>query len=240
VGAVLDELPDGAVIVLDDLELWWERAEGGLTVLDRIFDAIERHGDRILFLLGVGTAAFRLIDRLRPLTDKAITIIDCGPVGAEELKSIVELRHGTAGMRFELDDRPESDLSQWALAKLFSKHFDYSGGCVGAALRAWVTSIREVRDETIVIEPPEPRHWEVIDELGVEHKALLLQLALHKRLSRDALVRVTGMEAEVVEEDVGALRRTGLVVEDRDGVVEIDPFLLHAVTDRFVRGGLLS
>jgi amino acid transporter len=237
---VLRELPDGAVVFIDDLELWWERTSGGLAVLDVIFDAIAKHGDRVLFVVGIGTAAFRLVDRLRPLAGDAVAVIDCGPVSAEELKSIVELRHGSAGMRFELDAVDEGDLSQWALARLFSKHFDYAGGCVGAALRAWVANIDEVRDKTLVIEPPEPRNWEVLDELRVEWKALLLQLTLHKRLGRDALERVTGADAATLERDVGALRRAGLIVEDRDGVIEVDPYLHHALTDRFVRGGLLA
>jgi len=238
--AVLGELPDGAVIVLDDLELWWERSEEGLAAVERIYRAIVDHGDRLLFLVGVGTTTFRLIDQLSPLADKAIAIIDCGPVGAEELKTIVELRHGTAGMRFELDGQDEGALSQWALARLFSKHFDYAGGTVGSALRAWVTSIEDVDEKTLVIQAPEPEHWEVIDELAVEWKALLLQLALHKRRSRPALARVTGLKKEQIDRDLGALCRAGLVIEDRDGVVEIDPFLHHAITDRFVRGGLLS
>ncbi|RLB53157.1 MAG: hypothetical protein DRJ42_12740 [Deltaproteobacteria bacterium] len=238
--AMLSELPKGAVVVLDDLELWWERSERGLDAIERIYRAIVDHGDRILFLIGVGTTTFRLIDQLSPFADKAIGIIDCGPVGAEELKSIVELRHGTAGMRFELDEQDENTLSQWALARLFSKHFDYAGGTVGSALRAWVSSIREVNDKTLVIEAPEPQHWEVIDELTVEWKALLLTLALHKRRSPEALVRVTGLEGDVVDRDLGALARAGLIVQSRDGVVEIDPFMHHAITDRFVRGGLLS
>ncbi len=188
----------------------------------------------------MGTTTFRLIDQLSPLADKAIAIVDCGPVGAEELKTIVELRHGTAGMRFELDGEDEGELSQWALARLFSKHFDYAGGTVGSALRAWVTSIESVDDKNIVITAPEPEHWEVIDELAVEWKALLLSLLLHKRRSKKSLPRVTGLEPEQIERDLGALCRAGLVIEGREGIVEIDPFLHHAISDRFVRGGLLS
>ncbi len=240
IDAVLSELPDGSVVVLDDLELWWERTEEGLGAIERIYNAIVDHGDRVLFLLGIGTTTFRLIDQLSPLADKAIAIIDCGPVGAEELKTIVELRHGTAGMRFELEGEDEGELSQWALARLFSKHFDYAGGTVGSALRAWVTSIDSVDDKNIVIRAPEPEHWEVIDELAVEWKALLLSLVLHKRRSKKALPRVTGLAPEQIERDLGALCRAGLVIEGREGIVEIDPFLHHAITDRFVRGGLLS
>ena len=232
-------LPERSVVVLDDFELWWERQEAGFAVIDVILDLVERHGDRILFIIGVSTTAFALIARLRPLSDKAVAVLRCGAMGAELLKEVVELRHGTAGMAFLLNNRPEQELSQWAMARLYSKYFDYSGGSVGAALRAWIASIREVRDKSIVIEAPEPKHWEVLDELRVEWKALLLELTLHKQMSRERLERVTGLTSATIAADVAALVRTGLVVEDREGILEIDPFVHHPLAERFHRGGLI-
>ena len=209
-------------------------------MIDRILELVEANGRRCLFLISCGTYAFRLLDRLRPLSESALSIVPCGPMEAEALKRVVSLRHGSAGMKFELGDRHEEQLSQWALARLFSRHFDYAGGVVGVALRGWVASIREVQGSQIVIEAPERRGWEVLDDLRSEWIALLLQLALRKQVSFDALRRMTGLDEAVLQRDTAALRRMGLIVRDRDGVFELDAFVQQAFCQRMVKRGVLA
>ncbi|MEM9194476.1 MAG: hypothetical protein AAGF12_35190, partial [Myxococcota bacterium] len=237
---IFSDLKDGSVVVIDDLELWWERSSEGFDVLDAIFEAVGAHGSRLLFLIGIGNHAFPLIDRLRPLSDNALSIVDCGPMSAESISEVVTLRHGSAGMKFELDDRDEQDLSPWMLARLFSKHFDYAGGYVGAALRGWIANIQAVHDKSLVIDVPDRGDLGALDELRLDWTALLVQVALHKQRDRDALSRVSGIDRATIDRDTESLARLGLLSVDRDGVVEIDPFVHHLVTERFSRRGLLS
>jgi amino acid transporter len=236
---VLDELPDGSMLALDDFEMWWARDQGGLAVVDCVLSLIERFGKRILFVLTMSRQAYAFINRLRPLTTDAIAVIDCGPVPAAELRDIIMLRHASTGLRFELAGRGEEDLGKWRQARLFSAVFDATGGMVGPALRSWLAQVRTVSDGVLRLEASSRRGDDVIDALPPESVALLLQLVLHKQLGRARLVRIAAESRVAVERDLERLVRMRLVTETPQQVLEINPFIQHVIVDRFARRGLV-
>lgn len=229
---ILTALPERSVVVFEDLELWWERGDHGLVVIDELLGLFEAHAGRILFLVELATHPFDMINRFRPLADHALSVISCGPLPAVALKDIVMLRHGSTGVTFELDGTEESDLSEWRLARLFSQHFSYSRGIVGAALTSWITHIERADAGRIVVRTPTRSDWQVLDELRPEWLALLTQLLLHKRLTRERLVRLSRLESRDLDRQVDALRRMGLVQESRQGSLRLNRFLTHILIDR--------
>ena len=237
---VIRTTPPGSVFVLDDLELWWERREGGEAAIDAIFDLVSRHGDKRLFVLGMGRHAHALLSKLRPIGDQALATIACDPMPAEELEAIITLRHGSSGLEFRLGGRDEDRMTPWRKARLFSGHFDYSGGNVGAALRAWLAHVADVEERTLVVRIPDKPRWGALDDLRPEHAALLIQLVLHKQAAFERLARVTGLPHAELREELEPLRRMGLVVRSRQRTLAVNPFVQHAVLDRFERRGLLS
>jgi amino acid transporter len=237
---LLGHLGDGTVIVIDDLELWWERSESGFGVVDRVAELVERFGDRILFVVAMSSQAFSFINRFRALGDDALAVLECTPVPAEDLQSIVMLRHGSTGLKFVLGGKEEAELSDLRMARLFSKHFDYSGGQVGAALRSWVTHVRKVGSGALDVVTPSPSRWELLDELRPSLKAILVQLVLHKSLSRARLLDVTGAEPTSLDHELDTLVRMGLVNESQRHALAINPFVHHAVIRRLNQRGLLA
>lgn len=237
---IISELPDGATIVIDDLELWWERSEDGLAVIDHITELVERSGRRCRFVLALASSTLAFVDRFRSLSDRAIALIECPSMSAMDLKKVVTLRHGSSGLKFELGAQAESELGELGLARLFSDHFDYSGGIVGAALRSWVTHVDKVRGEVIAVRAPEHARREVLDELRTEHVALLAQLMLHKQLTHARLGRVSGVDPRGLAREIETLERMNLVVPTRHNVLELNPFVQHIVAERLVDRGLLS
>jgi hypothetical protein len=233
-------MEDGTVIVVDDLELWWERSADGFGVVDHIAELVDEFGGRILFVIALSTQAFGFINRFRPIGDEALAVIECTPVPAEDLKSIIMLRHGSTGLKFSLDSKEESELSDLKLARLFSRHFDYSNGHVGAALRSWITHVEKVGSSVLEVQSPSSARWEVIDELRPSLKALLVQLVLHKSLSRERLRDITLVDPSFIDHEVDTLVRMGLVVESQQHALAINPFVHHAVIGRLHRRGLLA
>jgi amino acid transporter len=233
------EIPDGATLVFDDVELWWERSPGGLAVLERIARLIDEQGHRCRFILCASRPALALIDRLQPLSDRALGVVDCAPMPALALKNVVTLRHASSGMKFELGSKGEDSLGELGLAQLFSRHFDYSSGWVGPALRSWLTHVARVKGDTLSVRRPERDHWEVIDELGTESVALLVQLALHKQLTFSRLARLSRLDERSLRAGADTLERTNLVVESHRGVLEMNPFVQHVVLERFSERELL-
>ncbi|MCA9604787.1 MAG: amino acid permease [Myxococcales bacterium] len=229
---IIAALPDRSVVVIEDLELWWERSRDGLAVIDELLACVQAHGDRVLFVIEVGTHPFEAIDRFRHLADRALAVVECGPLPAESLKEIVMLRHGSTGVTFELDGVPEGTLTEWRIARLFSKHFTASRGLVGAALCGWITHVDKATDRTMAIRAPEQRGWEVLDAMRPEWIAILIQLLLHKRMTRPRLLRVSGLSAEALDEPLDVLLRMGLVRESRHGILRLDRFVTHVLIER--------
>lgn len=238
--AALSALPRGSVLIFDDLNLWWERSDDGQRLVQQVLSAIKNHGNRVLFVIGLETQAFHFINRAAPISDAALALLECGPLPAESLRSIVTLRHSSTGLKYKWGKKDEDELGSIALARLFSQHFNHSGGSVGATLRSWVASIDRVRGETLEITVPQRKDWEALDALRPSWVALLLQLLLHKQLGVERLRRVSGLSRDALKEELDSLERMGLIVESQRRVIEIEPGVLPALQERFSKQGLLA
>ncbi|MBL4688305.1 MAG: ATP-binding protein [Nannocystaceae bacterium] len=237
---LMRKLPDGAVFVFDDLELWWERSDGGDAIINTFIELVETYGGRHFFIANINIHAWRLIGKLTRLGDVALSVVDCDPLPAEALKSIISLRHGSTGLQFDLAGTREDDLAPWRQARLFTRYFDYSGGLVAVALRAWLSHIDKVDGNTLVMRWPKRPRVAAIDGLRIEMALLLLQLVLHKQLTVQRLARVTGRSADALEEDLGPLVRMGLVRRDSRDIVHVDRFAAHWVVERLRAQGLVA
>ena len=237
---VIQSLPRGSVVLIDDLELWWERSENGQAVLEEIAKLIEAHGSRCFFILGINTQSFVFINRFVGLAGLALSVIECGPVDAEAIKSMVMVRHRSTGRKLKLGRKTEDQLSEWRLARLFNSYFDYAQGNLAAALLGWIAHIEYVQDEEVMIRIPVAADPEMLDQLRPEWLALLQQLVLHKQATFARLERITHLEPMVLREQMSALMRMGLLVENRQGVVEINRYLQHFVTADLARRGHLA
>ncbi|MFT7582086.1 MAG: hypothetical protein ACI9MR_003768, partial [Myxococcota bacterium] len=235
----LKTLSRDVVLVFEDVELWWERSAHGLDVVDHIMGLIDRYGDRVLFILDMNIAAFRAVNRFRGLTDRALAVIECGPVDAKTLRRIIELRHGSTGLSFSLKDRSEDELSEWRRARLFSAHFDASRGLIGAALAGWLGHITAVEEESLTIRMPNVIDSELLADLDVDKRALLVQLGLHRALTVPRLLRVTGLAEEKLEAQMAMLERSGFIVRDGQGVVAINRYIRHEVVRHLEQRGVL-
>ena len=237
--ALFSALPRGSVVILDDLNLWWQRSPQGHLLIEQLLDAVDKGAGRILFVFAIETRALRLINRLVSVTDRALCTIECTPVPAEALKSIVTLRHGSTGMKYQLGLRTENEMGSIALARFFSSYFDHSGGSIGATLRAWIASIAKVKSDTLIIEQPARRDWESFDSLRPSWVALLVQLYLHKQMSFSRLSKVCPLPQHELRQALEPLLRTGIVSQSQRKILEIDPYVAPAIKERFEKLGWL-
>ena len=237
---VLAGLPGGVAVILHDVEMWWSRRPGGTVVIDRLLSLIEAHGDRIFFVLNLNVHAFRFIDRIVPLSDRALAVLECGPLDASALKEVITRRHASTGLRFELDGRLESTLGDWRQARLFSRYFDYAQGSVGVALRAWMVHIERFHQDRLMIRRPENFDHEVFFRLRVEWIALIVELILHREVTLTRLQTLSGLDPSTVASTVRTLQRMGLVLVDRHETVSLDPTAQHMVIQHLRSRGMVE
>lgn len=230
VDELLGTLPERSAVVLEDASRWWERSEGGLAVIDEVLRLIDRFGERCLFVIELDTRVFRAIGRFRELAGKALAVVECGPVDSRTLRSIIELRHRSTGLSFELEGRLEDALGDLARARLFARAFDDARGLVGPALQGWIAAIQRVEGDVLKLRAPRAVDDGVLEDLPVGLQAILVQLVLHRALTVPRLERVTGLSAEALAGSVATLTRMGLVERDGEGVVVVNRFVKHRVS----------
>ncbi|NVB36888.1 amino acid permease [Pseudenhygromyxa sp. WMMC2535] len=236
---ILGAVPTGSVIMIHDLELWWERSPEGAAVIDKLGELIARWGDRLCFILELDVHAFDFLGRLTGIGDQALAVVECQPFPAEQLKELIEIRHRSTGLRYSLDEREEEALPAWNKARLFTHHFDSSGGYVGVALQSWITHIESISGDRLQLRRPSAVDSEVLAELRIEWVALLLQFIVHKRLTRARLARVTGLDEAGLERTLSTLQRAGLLVVDLQGTFEINRYVHHLVVAALRERGVL-
>lgn len=230
---VFNALPPNSVLILDDLELWWERSEKGFAVIDLIVELINDFGGKCFFIANGNLHSFQLLNRIRKIENHFLGFIECQPFDAEALKDAVMLRHRSTGLKIELNGQAEDELSELRLARLFNAYFDYSAGNVGAALQGWISHIENFNQGRLALRLPEPPDTASLENLESAWVALLAQVLLHKRLTPARLERIMDDPAQEWQAPLAALKRAGLVIEGTNGTLEIDPYLYPHLYRKF-------
>ena len=236
---IFDTLPFGSVIVIHDLELWWERSEQGFEVIKLILELIGKFDYKFLFIVNMNPFAYELISGMQTMENHFISIINCRPFNSEELKEMVMRRHRSSGLKFKIGKKQEDNISEISLARLFNKYFDESEGNPGTVLYHWLSNIQKVTLGTINIKPPKNIDLQPIEDMGDEALVILVQLLLQKRIPLHTLERLLGLEPHITEEIVNSMIQAGMIEERSGKLLLINPYVEPFVRKVLKRKGLV-
>lgn len=229
---IFGTLAHGSVIILNDLEMWWERRSGGLEVINKIASLIEEYGDRFFFIVNANSYALRMINSLTEFENHFLDIIYCNPMSAAELQKLIMVRHNSSGYKFRMDGKEEDDISDTSLAGYFNMLYNYSGGNTSAALNGWLASVKDYDGSFLELSYPGMSDRAFSDLLEPMQVNILVQFILHKKLDETALHRLIASADRNIENDINLLKRTGLITE-QEGILEINPFVRHFLLKEF-------
>ena len=236
---IIRALPPDSAIIINDLELWWERSPEGMTTVEEIMRLINEHSKRCLFVVNTNPTAYHLINVLDPIADYFLNVIPYRPFTTEEIEHLVLLRHWSGGLTFVLNGREEDALSEWKKAKFFNNFFDYSEGNPGVALGAWLSSIEKVGGKQIHLRMPKLPDYGALRALPDDWVMMVIQFLLHKRLSLPRLRRVLYADMTTVRELLQDLLRAGLLVEKGTGVYQLNAYTEIHLINLFKEQGIL-
>jgi len=208
---------DRAIIVIDDLELWWEKVSGGLLVLNRLAQLIDEFGDKHFFIVSANIHSYAVIQKLINLNNHFLNVITLSPFSAEDLQKVVLTRHQSGQLHFATNRRNEENFRSWNYARFFSRLFNYSKGNVGVALSAWLVNVDNFSDGRLQLGILRSQESNPLSFFNVDHWMLVLQLLLHKSASLDKLKRITAIdndEQHLLIEYLSVLERAGVVEHD--------------------------
>ena len=229
---IMNHVSKGSVLIINDLELFWERSQEGLNNIILLEKLIDSFSHKIIFIVNMNPHAFRLINQLTEFNDHFIDIINFTPFNAEELKELIMKRHQSSGLNINVNSSM-IPLNELQMAQLFNGYFDYSMGNPGTALNGWLANIQQISDGSLNILKPENPSLLVIRDLDQDWTMILTQYLLHKRLTLEKLERITGWAHAELKSLLLAMLRAGIIVEKASGIYQIDPYIQPFITLAF-------
>lgn len=222
---ILESIPHGSILHIHDMECWWERRSGGYEVIKEMLNLINLYSNKCLFILSSNPQAYNLINRVLTIQHHFISVIECQPFTAEDLKNLILLRHKSSGLKFTIKDRPEDELSAFRTARIFNEYFEYSRGNPGVALNGWLSDILSINEKTLNMRMPGNRSFGALRDLKPTLLVVLSEVVLHRRTTIPKLMRIMGLPLLEVEGLLYALQRMGLLYENTPGVFAINTYV---------------
>jgi hypothetical protein len=174
------------------------------------------------------------MEKLMPLSNYLLGIIKINPIPVNSLKEMIMLRHQGAGLDFTYNGRTKDELSAVRLADLFVKIYKFSGGNPGVALAAWLSSIRSIENENLMILPIELPRIDFISHFKSDAILVIIQLLIHKQLTIRRLTTVLGFDPDIVDQQVLFLWRMGMINKLQNDVYEINIYWYPVLTQYLV------
>jgi len=236
---IFSQLPQNSVLIINDMELFWERTTDGQQIIELLSELIDNYGNKILFVVNMNPHTYKVINRISGFGSHFIENIILQPFDSEILRELILKRHRSSGLQIVLE-KETSPLNELETARLFNGLFNYSSGFVGTALNGWLASINEANGETLSLSIPAYPPIMVLRELNVEWEMLLTQFVLHKRLTPERIGRISDWTPSQVKAVLTAMLRAGIIAEKTAGIYHIQPFIHPFVIEAFKEKEILS
>ncbi len=231
---ILNLLPHNSVLILHDLELWWERSEeDGLALIRHIKSLIIHYAPKCLFVVNMNPFAFTVINTAEPLDLLCAGVVRCRPFNSFELKQLVMTRHKSSGLTIDFGSGAGDTFGEIKLARVFNQLFSYSKGNPGAAMNGWLLGINDFTNKSIVWKAPELPDDEVFMTMPEAWNHLLLQLLLHKRMGSKKIARCVQLDSHQIVKALQVMKRLQLLCTRGDSLYFINPTIEFLLVNHF-------
>ncbi len=227
------------VIILEDIELWWEKQPQGQEVITQLHEYIRKYSNKVLFISTVNIYAYKVINQISNIEANYLSVINMGAMDAKDINEMIMKRHNTSGLKFIHKKKAQEQFHTWDYAKLFNRYFNFSSGIPGIAAHAWINNIVDIDDKTIRIRYPNPAHAESFEQLTTEQNWHLLLFVLHKNMSLDKFSRLTNFTKHEAFLEIEKMLRKGLIYKTDDNIFRINILIHHLIVQHLKNNRLL-
>jgi amino acid transporter len=235
----LRQLKNKLVIIIDDLELWWEKQADGQKVISQIHELIRRYGNKVLFISTINTHSYKVINKAMDIEAAYINAVMMGAMDAKEINEMIMTRHNTSGLKFTLKKKSQEQLHTWDYAKLFNHYFNFSRGIPGIAIHSWVNNITEFDNNNLRIKYPIGHNTDAFDQFSTEQNWHLLLFVLHKNMSLEKFSRLTKLNKHESFLEIEKMMRKGLIYKTEENVFRINILMHHLIVQHLQNNRLL-
>ena len=218
-----------SALIIDNLEMWWEKSPKGFRVLDSIIKLIQQEKGRILPILVCNKYALRLISQTHSIMNKVDHFLEVPLMNAKEIELAIMRRHETLGQSIHFASKGREHILLWKKARLFSRLFNLSGGIIASALAIWPGLIDETDDKSLTISRRRIPDVSVLDGLLPVEDEMLVLFQMHRMLDSKKLGRLLGIATEDATDMLNHFEDM-LLLQRRDlGFFEIHPLSMPII-----------
>jgi len=244
---IFGKIPAGSVMIIEDLELWWEKSVQGSVVIKELIQLIVDYSYKCMFIINANIHSYRIINKINNIQAFLLNNIELQPLVSRQLEQIIMLRHDSSNLRIKLRDRAMNKFRSWEYARLFSKYFNYSGGNPGVAMQAWISNITAIDNHTITIRYPRIPDLSDLEMMDDDLFILIIQIILHKKITIEKLYRIYLLEESNSETEskgnkkiklvkgIEILKRSG-IIDSNDDIFSINtnlyPHIINLLIDK--------
>ncbi len=206
--SILNQIDDGTILVFNDLEKWWVKADNGSAAINYISKIIQIFGSKHYFLLNCNIFSFDILRKSSILDESLLSTIIVSPVSRSEIKEIILKRHRTAGMDIWFNGKLVEDSKK--LDAFFSDLHDRSNGNVGVALNSWINGIRLNEDKQLIIRKNSIVNFPLISKAN--WKVILYHFIIHDHLKIIQIQKIFGKnDNEWIFNTIKEIEKAGLI-----------------------------
>jgi len=212
--AILQQLPAGCAIILEDIELWWEKAPNQNILIERILQLIGDFSFKCFFIVSCHKLPYKLINLMNNADQYFIGQISLNPFNAEELHQAIIRRHKSGHLKFTMNGKTEENFRTWDYARYFTKLFNITGGNIGQSLFHWIACFTDYQSGRIIMQEPKQLDINKIENIELDWYLLISQFMLHKHMDMDKIIRVMRGKQNQREEyrkQLNAMKRAGIL-----------------------------
>ncbi|MFO8088121.1 MAG: hypothetical protein R6T91_10025 [Bacteroidales bacterium] len=220
---IFSDLPSNAVIVFEDIELWWENSSHGMQIIRLIMNIIKRYSKQHLFIITTQEQSFDLINRQHQIEHNFLSHIHCEPMSAKDIREAIMIRHRSGNLTFTYKNHPEDQLKLWTETRMFSKYFSLSKGNVGIALRMWIHHIERYEQGKLQIREPIIPDTSCLGNLEPDWYLSIVQILLHRQVNRDKLARLMHISKDEAMNQLNTFTMAGILQQSGQDIYEINP-----------------
>ena len=224
--SIINQTNQKTVYIIEDLEQWWIKTEGGHKAIDYLALLIEKFGAKHYFVITCNMFSYEIIKQVSSIEKELLTNIIIAPATRSELKSIIMNRHKTANATIWYKDSLIETAKR--TDALFNEIYSKSEGNIGVALGIWKSYIKKDEENNLYLTRTEYSYFPNTD--SPYWKALLYAFIMHGSLKNNQL-KVLFNHADWVTGALKELEKTGLISKNIEGEYKIKASLKHYIEE---------
>lgn len=224
----LNDRSNKRVIILENIGRLFFKKINGYEAIKAFSYLISSTSKNILWICSIGKHPWTFINNSFELDRIFFNKIDISKLHRNDIRNIILNRHSVTGytLVFKMTEIRElknkllkSDTVQDEQKELQKNFFDkleeFSEGNIISGMYYWLQSIREVKDNTLIIEPPQKIQFAKLTNLEDIYMLTLSEILVHETLSDVQHSQLFDVDLEVSREILGFLAALNILYIDQ-------------------------